>query len=352
MTTRTATAPECRTQSYTRLASGPTAESPRRRCSRAVAISKVRPMTNTHLPRISASNARDGSRRLDTLATLVVDGRTFAYQDVGAGAPVILAHCSGGTHATWAPLVTTLRDRYRVLAPDLLGYGRSEPWPVNTALHPWSDLGAILTLADRVGEPVHLVGHSYGGTVALEAARVLGPRVKSLTLVEPVAFHLLRLTGRIREWKEITGVGERLTSALRLRRDRGAASVYVKYWVGRMRWWSMSPRARRGVVQTVGKVGAEFELISHLNASIGDYRGIHAQTRLIAGERTPKPARAIADELVQILPDAHLRVLARAGHMSPLTHPAEVSAMIAEHVDAAEQCDCAAESGPRRRSIA
>ena len=312
----------------------------------------LRRMTNTHVPRISGSKARDGSRHPDTLATLVVDGRTFAYRDVGAGAPVILAHCSGGTHAVWAPLVNTLRDRYRVLAPDLLGYGRSEPWPVNATLHPWSDLGAILTLARRADQPVHLVGHSYGGTVALEAARILGPRVKSLTLVEPIAFHLLRLTGRMREWKEITDVGDRLTSALRLRHDRGAASVYVKYWVGRMRWWSMSATARRGVVQTVGKVGAEFELVSHLDASIGDYRAIRAQTRLIAGERTPKPARAIAEELVQILPDAHLRVLPSAGHMSPLTHPNEVSSMIAEHIDAVEHCDCATESVPRRRSIA
>ena len=206
-------------------------------------------MTNTHVTRIS-----DGSNR--RLNRLVVDGRTFAYQDAGSGTPIVLAHCSGGTHAVWSPVVATLRHRYRVLAPDLVGYGRSEPWPVNARLHPWSDLGAILALASHAERPVHLVGHSYGGTVALEAARILGPRVKSLTLIEPVAFHLLRLTGRIREWQEITGVGERMTAALRRRRNRGAASVYVKYWVGRMRWWSMSASARRRVVQTVGKVGA------------------------------------------------------------------------------------------------
>lgn len=296
-------------------------------------------MTNTHVSRISDSKKG--------MATLVVDGRTFAYQDIGSGPAIILAHCSGGTHAVWSPLVATLRHKYRVLAPDLLGYGRSEPWPANARLHPWSDLGAVLALAGKADGPVHLVGHSYGGTVVLEAARILGPRVKTLTLIEPVAFHLLRLTGRIREWQEITGVGKRLTSELRLRRDRGAASIYVKYWVGRMRWWSMSAKARRGVVQTVGKVGAEFELVSHLSASIGDYRGIHAPTRLIAGERTPKPARAIADELVHILNDAHLHILARAGHMSPVTHPEEVAALVAEHLDSA-----AAESGPRRRSIA
>jgi len=233
-------------------------------------------------------------------------------------------------------LIASLSDRYRVLAPDLLGYGRSEPWPVNARLHPWSDLGALLALADVANEPVHLVGHSYGGTVALEAARALGTRVRSLTLIEPVAFHLLRLTGRIREWQEITTVGREMIEALRLRRDRGAACVYMKYWVGRLRWWAMTPRARRRVVETVGKVGAEFEVVSQLSRSIGDYRSVNMPTRLIAGERTPKSARAIVDELAHILPNAHVQVLARAGHMSPVTHPAEVSRLVAEQIDYGE----------------
>ena len=147
------------------------------------------------------------------LEALTIDGRNFAYQDVGSGPTVLLAHCSGASHHAWAPLAAALSDRYRVLAPDLLGYGRSEPWPVNARLHPWSDLGALLALAELADGPVHLAGHSYGGTVALEAARVLGTRVRSLTLIEPVAFHLLRLTGRMAEWREITSIGQRMTTS-------------------------------------------------------------------------------------------------------------------------------------------
>ena len=300
-------------------------------------------------------------RCCDWLETLVVDGRVLAYQDVGSGPTVILAHCSAGTHRIWAPLIDALRTRYRVLAPDLLGYGKSDPWPINARLHPWSDVSAIVALAERAGEPVHLVGHSYGGTVALEAARALGARAKSLTLIEPIAFHLLRLTGRMDEWQELTDVGRRMTEALRLRRDRGAASVYMRYWVGQLRWWLMSPRARRRVLHTVGKVGAEFEALSGLSTTEGDYRSINAPTRLIAGARTQRPARAIVDELVNILPDAHLQVLERAGHMSPLTHPKEVAALVAKHIDITEArvshlqpttWQQQKEARPRRRSIA
>lgn len=300
-------------------------------------------MKNQETRRVSAPFTIEPS--VEHLETLMIDGRAFAYQDVGSGPTVILAHCSGASHHAWAPLVASLRDRYRVLAPDLLGYGRSEPWPVNTRLHPWSDLGAVLALAALADGPVHLVGHSYGGTVALEAARALGARVASLTLVEPVAVHLLQLTGRMREFREITSVGQQMTDALRRRRDNSAASVYMRYWSGRLRWWTMSRRARKRVVETVGKVGAEFELVSHLASTIGDYRSVNIPTRLIAGERSPAPARAIVDELEHILSNAHQCLLRRAGHMSPLTHPLEVSALVSSHIVAS---DVIQERGARR----
>ncbi|MFL5614405.1 MAG: alpha/beta fold hydrolase [Gemmatimonadaceae bacterium] len=291
-------------------------------------------MKNSAIRRMSAPLTIE--RLVERLETLSIDGRGFAYQDAGGGPAVILAHCSGASHRAWASLVGVLKDHYRVLAPDLLGYGRSEPWPVNARLHPWSDLGAVLGLAELADGPVHLVGHSYGGAVALEAARVLGTRVRSLTLIEPVAFHLLRLTGRMAEWREITSVGQQVTAALRRRQDKGAAWLYMRYWSGRLRWWTMSPRARRGLVESVGKVGAEFEVLSQLSSTIGDYQCINMPTRLIAGERSPAPARAIVDELEHILPNAHQCVLRRAGHMSPLTHPSEVTALVSAHIVGAE----------------
>ncbi len=296
----------------------------------------------------------------DRLETLVVDGRQIAYQDVGGGPTIILAHCSGASHRIWTPSVECLRSRYRVVAPDLLGYGQSERWPINARLHPWSDLSALVALAEGSREPVHLVGHSYGGTVALEAARVLGARVKSLTLIEPIAFHLLRLTGRMQEWQELSDVGREMMEALRLRRERGAAGVYMKYWVGRLRWWSMSPRARRRVLLTVGKVGAEFEAVSGLSTTAADYRAVNTPTRLVVGERTRQPARAIVDELLDLLPNSHLQVIPGAGHMSPLTHPDAVARLVSRHVEHVEASLGrmkpttlqAAQARPKRRSIA
>src|SRR6185503_3858197 len=193
------------------------------------------------------------------LRTLIVDGRRIAYQSVGSGPAVILAHCSGGSHREWARLTALLSTRYRVIAPDLVGYGDSEPWPANATLHASVDANVLVVLARMVEEPVHLVGHSYGGAMALEAAKVLGARVKSLTLVEPVTFHLLRPTGRITEWYEIDQVGEKILKLMRMGQDAKAAAAFTTFWVGRMGWWMMGRRSRERMVRAIGKVAAEFE---------------------------------------------------------------------------------------------
>src|SRR5690348_13112610 len=209
---------------------------------------------------------------------LVVDGRAIMYQDVGVGPAVILAHGSGGAHDSWAPLAAALSNRYRVITPRLLGYGWREARMPDLRLHPWSDCAVLLALAEHVGDSVHIVGHSYGATVALEAARSLGQRTRSLTLIEPIAFHLFRLASQVHEWREIP-----------------------------------------------------------------TYRRVDTPTRLIVGQRTPRSARSIVDELLRLLPDAHLEIVPQPEPPTRLTHPGEVAALVAEHLDDVECCrdpDC------------
>jgi pimeloyl-ACP methyl ester carboxylesterase len=111
---------------------------------------------------------------------LTAGGVEIAYLDEGKGPAVILAHCSSASHKEWLPLIETLKSDWRVLAPDFIGYGQSAPWPTDRPSSIDADESVLLAVAKKAKGKLHLVGHSYGAALLLEAARSLGPRVRSL----------------------------------------------------------------------------------------------------------------------------------------------------------------------------
>lgn len=272
--------------------------------------------------------------RADGLETITVHGFEAAYHHAGAGPPVIVAHCSSASHKALKPLIRQIEQRYEVFAPDLIGYGASQRWPADRALAPETEIALLTSLQARAAAPVHLVGHSYGAMLCLEAARQLGSSVASLTLIEPVSFHLLKPGGRKAEYREIAGVADKVIEAMEAGKPRLAAAHYMGFWMGRLRWWLAPARLKRGVGETIDKVAKEFALIRAMDADLTDYRAVRAPTRLIVGGRTRAPAKAVIDILMDTLPAAERRVVPRAGHMSPLTHPEQVNPLVLTHLAA------------------
>jgi pimeloyl-ACP methyl ester carboxylesterase len=258
---------------------------------------------------------------------LSVNGVGIAYLDEGKGPVVIVGHCSSASHKEWLPLIEQLKSGWRVLAPDFIGYGQSELWPTDQPFTIDADLQVLLALAKKVKGKLHLVGHSYGAALALEAARGLGSRVRSLVLVEPVSFHLLRQEGRP-EWAEVEMLGRKVLGAVAEGDDRIAAKAFMTYWLGRLRWWLAPDKFKSAIAATIPKVALEFGIIVEAPARLKDYADITAPALLIAGSKTRAPTRAVIDLLAATLPNAKLAILKGAGHMSPFTHPAELNRLI------------------------
>jgi len=254
------------------------------------------------------------------------------YREAGAGEPIVLLHCSSGSSGAWLPVMEHLGRGYRALAPDLLGYGRSAPWSRDAVLLPGAELGVIRALLDVVRRPAHLVGHSYGGTVALDAARRFPQRVASLTLIEPVAFHLLRRADDPDGWREIRTLAQQHLELLGAGKDAAAAEAFVDYWTGPKAWQQMPEAARDNAVRSTAKVAAEWRLMFATADDLETIAGITAPTLLICGGRTRRPARRVVEVLREALPHARHCEIADAGHMSPLTHPAAVADAIRRHL--------------------
>jgi len=265
------------------------------------------------------------------------------YREAGAGEPIVLLHCSSGSSGAWAPIMNHLGKDYRVLAPDLLGYGRTTPWPCDAPLAPDSELGVIEALLHVAGQPVHLVGHSYGGTVALSAARRFPCQIASLTLIEPVAFHLLRRANEPDGWREIAALAERHVALVGGGGDAAAAEAFITYWTGPKAWQQMPDAVRDSAVRTAAKVAAEWQLMFATEDDRDAIAGIGAPMLLICGGLTRTPARRVVEVLRRALPHALHHEIVDAGHMSPLTHPADIAEAIRRHV---------VSINPQRRSAA
>jgi pimeloyl-ACP methyl ester carboxylesterase len=109
------------------------------------------------------------------------DGTEIAYRRSGAGRPLLLVHGGTADHTRWRPVLPPLEREFTVCAMDRRGRGGSGDEAPYAVEREFEDVAALV---DAIGEPVALLGHSFGAVCALEGA-LLTPNVRRLILYEP-----------------------------------------------------------------------------------------------------------------------------------------------------------------------
>jgi pimeloyl-ACP methyl ester carboxylesterase len=247
--------------------------------------------------------------------------------------PVMAFHCSASVGSQWRPLASELaRLGHRVAAPDFHGCGGSDAWPGRREFCLADEAAIFPRLADRLGaRSVHLVGHSYGGGVALRAALEAPERVASLTLIEPSAFHLLRLGGRAEQpyLDAIAAVAESFIAAVEQDDELGAMARFVDYWNGPGCFAALPPSRQASLASRAPRVALDFRALLDERASLAEYRAaLRMPVLIVEGERSPPPSRRICRLLKETLPQAQRRMIAGIGHMGAVTAPERINPAI------------------------
>ena len=113
------------------------------------------------------------------------------FREAGAGLGVVCLHANASTSAQWRDLIELLDSDFHVLAADSYGAGKSPDWPTDRRITLRDESELLEPVFQRAGDPFALVGHSYGGAVALKVAVEQPERVSALALYEPTLFSVI-----------------------------------------------------------------------------------------------------------------------------------------------------------------
>jgi pimeloyl-ACP methyl ester carboxylesterase len=266
------------------------------------------------------------------------DGARIAYREAGTGQPLALLHSLGLSHREWEPVVDELAHRHRLILPDLPLHGDSEDRPRHPYTLGWTADVLAGFLRDTCGPRPLVGGHEFGAMILLEAILGAGLAPSRLVLM-PSALHRrpdrsgrARVAGAIVRGAAVPGVdrlishgsqlafpprlGDRLTAT-----GNPAARDLIRHAqadlggnANRARGWAKAMR----------------DVHRHARSDLLDaYEQITMPTLLLWADADPRHPLAIAEEALDLLPDAQLRVLPRTGFLLAYDDPVGVARELA-----------------------
>jgi len=242
---------------------------------------------------------------------------------------VVCLHSSASSSRQWKRLRETWDDHH-VVTPDLMGYGEL-PWSGERPHGMQDEVDAITAVLDSIHQPVHLVGHSFGGAVATLAALSNPDKVRTLTLYEPVLFPLLFEAGRS-SGREIWSLQTDVRRLVNRGNKNLAAKRFVDYWNGEAAFKSLPEKVQQHIVRIIPKVASEFIALISSNLGTNDLRALGIPTLLMYGKCSPKPTRDIVELLSGILPRSTVVGIENTGHMGPISEADHVNSLIAAFI--------------------
>ena len=244
---------------------------------------------------------------------------------------VILLHSSGASPRQWSALAGRIPARFglRAAVPALVGHGEEPPWRPAEAPSLQGEVDRICARLPADTGGVHLVGHSYGGAVAIKAALSKRLRVRSLTVYEPSLFSVL--DHRVyRSADSPFAAGWAISQLFREGRTGEAARLYVDYWCGADAFARMPFDRRARMVERMPAVVDCFTALFADPVRAGDLGHLEVPTLLMTGTQSPRPSQDICEIVAGSLPKARLHWFGGLDHMGPVLEPLRVDAVIEE----------------------
>ena len=248
--------------------------------------------------------ARPRGGQVETITSK--DSTPIAYQRSGEGPPLVLVHGAAADRSRWSPVLPALEERFTVYAIDRRGRGGSGDADGYAIEREYEDVAAVV---DSLGEPVNLLGHSYGALCALEAA-LLTWNVRKLVLYDPgieVAAQEIYPHEVIERLEALLEAGDRAGIVVTTMREvAGLPPEVVEYMRSQPVW-----QARVAAAHTIPR---ELRAVKAYRFDPERFRDLGMPTLLLSGGDSPTALRKAAEAADEALPNSRLVVMPGQGH--------------------------------------
>jgi pimeloyl-ACP methyl ester carboxylesterase len=248
------------------------------------------------------------------------------YREAGRGPSIVCIHGSASSSGQWRSLMDRLSDRFRVIAPDLYGHGSTPSWPGHRGMHVDDEIDLLEPVFRLAADRFHLIGHSWGGAIALKAALRHLPRLRSLVLFEPALWSLLIADNpRSAPARGIIANRDETQRLLDGRDYEGAGEYFIDYWIGPGTWKGMTEARRSAFAAGMGAASPEWHASWNEATPLAAFAAVNVPTLLLSGTGSPAPARTLTTLISSVIPHAEIVELEGVGHMGPVTNPEVVN---------------------------
>jgi len=254
------------------------------------------------------------------------------FADSGLGPIVLFVPGSYSTTAVWRPIQRALAPRWRFVATSLRGYGETLETRTTDDFDIAHEVHVIeATVQAAGGGPIHLVGHSFCGTVALAAALAGRFDVRSLSLFEGNPLSVLRRHGHPDLHDATLRMSQDFERAVAAG-ERDAAARIIDFWGGAGSFASMPEPVQDYCRRTASANVLDWRTGFAFDIDAGDLSRLDFPVLLVRGEHANPAMVALTAVLGEKLPRACTEVVAGAGHFLVSSHPVDCAALLGQHL--------------------
>ena len=261
---------------------------------------------------------------------------SIEYKECGSGPTVVLVPGSCSTGAAWRSVVSHLGNGFRCVTTSLLGYGDTDESRTMADASIDHECRVVEEVIERAGGRVHLVGHSFGGLVALAVALRGHAPLASLTIFEAPAVGFLRGEGDGNHYRDFRNLTDGYFRAYRSG-NREAIAAMIDFYGGPGTFASWPQRVRSHAVETTPVNMLDWAGAYAFTPSNTALSALAVPTQIIVGAMSHPAVQRANESVMQRIPGAVLSEIEGAAHFMIATHPEQVAKIISDHVDDADR---------------